>query len=218
MTELDLGAPPRRGGRPTREDAAALCDRIVAVATDLFLGQGFGATSIEAVAGAAGVSKRTFYHRFRDKPDLFRAVVRRLIARWATPYEAELAVVAEQAEPIEETLLKAARRILAATLSPEALQLYRLLIAEAPRFPELALIINEQSASAGQRLGQYLAGEARAGRLALDDPAFAAEQLINMVLAGPRRRALGLGPAMKPAELDRWLRRSVALFLKGCGA
>jgi len=213
MTELDVGAPPRRGGRPTREDAAALGERIVLVATDLFLGHGFGATSIEAVAAAAGVSKRTFYHRFRDKPDLFRAVVRRLIARWATPYEAELAVAAE---PIEEMLLKAARRILAAALSPEALQLYRLLIAEAPRFPELALIITEQSASAGQRLGQVLAGEAQAGRLALDDAGFAAEQFINMVLAGPRRRALGLGPGMKPAELERWLRRTVALFLSGC--
>ncbi len=215
MSELELGAPPRRGGRPTREDAAALGERIVLVATDLFLGQGFGATSIEAVAAAAGVSKRTFYHRFRDKPDLFRAVVRRLIARWATPYEAELAVAAE---PIEETLLKAARRILAAALSPEALQLYRLLIAEASRFPELALIITEQSASAGQRLGQFLASEAQAGRLAFDDAGFAAEQFINMVLAGPRRRALGLGPAMKAAELERWLRRSVALFLAGCRA
>jgi len=217
MSELDLGAPPRRGGRPTREDAAALGERIVLVATDLFLGQGFGATSIEAVAAAAGVSKRTFYHRFRDKPDLFRAVVRRLIARWATPYEAELAVVAEQAEPIEEALLKTARRILAAALSPEALQLYRLLIAEAPRFPELAHIITEQSAGAGRRLGQFLAGEGQAGRLALDDAGFAAEQFINMVLAGPRRRALGLGPAMKPPELERWLRRSVTLFLTGCG-
>ena len=217
MSELDLGAPPRRGGRPTREDAAALGERIVLVATDLFLGQGFGATSIEAVAAAAGVSKRTFYHRFRDKPDLFRAVVRRLIARWATPYEAELAVVAEQAEPIEEALLKTARRILAAALSPEALQLYRLLIAEAPRFPELAHIITEQSAGAGRRLGQFLAGEGQAGRLALDDAGSAAEQFINMVLAGPRRRALGLGPAMKPPELERWLRRSVTLFLTGCG-
>jgi AcrR family transcriptional regulator len=215
MSELDLGAAPRRGGRPTREDAAALGERIVAVATGLFLGQGFGATSIEAVSSAAGVSKRTFYHRFRDKPDLFRAVVRRLIARWANSYESELAVAAE---PIEETLLKAARRILAAALSPEALQLYRVLIAEAPRFPELALIINEQSASSGQSLGQFLAGETKAGRLALDDPGFAAEQFINMVLAGPRRRALGLGPAMKAAELERWMRRSVSLFLKGCGA
>jgi TetR/AcrR family transcriptional repressor of mexJK operon len=212
MTDTDLGAAPRRGGRPTRVDAAALGERIVAVATDLFLGRGFGATSIEAVAAAAGVSKRTFYHRFRDKPDLFRAVVRRLIARWSSPLEAELVA----AGPIEETLAKAARQILAAALSPEALQLYRLLITEAPRFPELALIITEQSAAGGQRLGALLARSAQAGRLVLDDPGFGAEQFINMVLAGPRRRALGLGPAMKPAELERWTGRTVALFLAGC--
>ena len=214
MSELALGAVPRRGGRPTREDAAALGERIVAVATELFLSHGFGATSIEAVAAAAGVSKRTFYHRFRDKPDLFRAVVRQLIARWAAPYESELVA---GAAPIADTLVLAARRILAAALSPEALQLYRLLIAEAPRFSELALIINEQSAGAGARLGHYLAAEAQAGRLTLDDAGFAAEQFINMVLAGPRRRALGLGPAMKAPELDRWIQRSVKLFLQGCG-
>lgn len=215
MTETDTGAAaPRRGGRPTREDAAALGDRIVAVATDLFLGQGFGATSIEAVAAAAGVSKRTFYHRFRDKPDVFRAVVRRLIARWSSPLEAELVA----AGPLDEMLAKMAQRILAAALSPEALQLYRLLITEAPRVPELALIINEQSAASGQRLGAFLAREVQAGRLVLDDPGFAAEQFINMVLAGPRRRALGLGPAMKVAELERWIRRTVALFLEGCRA
>ena len=214
MTDTDLGAAPRRGGRPTRKDAAALGDRIVSVATDLFLGRGFGATSIEAVAAAAGVSKRTFYHRFRDKPDLFRAVVRRLIARWSSPFEAELVA----AGPIDEMLVKLAKQILAAGLSPEALQLYRLLIAEAAGFPELGLIINEQSAASGQRLGAFLAREAQAGGLLLDDPGFAAEQFINMVLAGPRRRALGLGPAMKRPELERWTRRTAALFLEGCRA
>ena len=214
MTETDLGAAPRRGGRPKREDAAALGDRIVTVATDLFLGQGFGATSIEAVAAAAGVSKRTFYHRFRDKPDVFRAVVRRLIARWSSPFEAELVA----AGPLDEMLAKSAKQILAAALSREALQLYRLLIAEAPRVPELALIINEQSAASGQRLGAFLEREAQAGRLRLDDPGFAAEQFINMVLAAPRRRALGLGPAMKVPEIERWIGRTVALFLDGCRA
>jgi TetR/AcrR family transcriptional regulator, mexJK operon transcriptional repressor len=212
MSDAGLEAAPRRGGRPTREDAAALGERIVAVATGLFLGQGFGATSIEGVAAAAGVSKRTFYHRFRDKPDPFRAVVRRLVARWSSPFEAQLV----EAGPVDETLAKAAKQILAAALSPEALQLYRLLIAEAPRFPELAAIINEQSAASGNRLAALLQREADAGRLSLDDPGFAAEQFINMVLAGPRRRALGLGPAMKPPELERWIRRTIALFLEGC--
>ena len=50
----------RRGGRPTRLEAAALGDKILDVATALFLSRGFGATSIEAVAGRARISKRTF--------------------------------------------------------------------------------------------------------------------------------------------------------------
>jgi TetR/AcrR family transcriptional regulator, mexJK operon transcriptional repressor len=212
MTVTDVGRPPRRGGRPTREDAAALAGRIVEVATRLFLGGGFGATSIEQVAAAAGVSKRTFYHRFRDKPDLFRAVVRELIARWSTRVEAQLF----GAGPLDETLQNAAKQILAAALSPEALSLYRLLVAEAPHFPELAQIINEQSAEGSRRLAELLAHEARDGRIALADPGFAAEQFINLVVTGPRRRALGLGRAMAQAELVEWTRRTVALFLEGC--
>ena len=206
------GAAPRRGGRPTRSDAAALGERILAVATERFLGQGFGATSIEAVAAACGISKRTFYHRFRDKPDLFRAVVRRLIVRWMMPFDAQHA----EGMPLDETLRQMAQQILAAALSPEALALYRLLITEAPRFPELAQITTEQSAAAGgQRLAAVLERETRAGRLALEDAAFAAEQFVTMVLAVPRRRAMGLGPAMKSTELERWIERTVALFLDG---
>src|SRR5947208_875980 len=61
-------AVPSRGGRPSREQAARLGERILDVATHLFLSHGYGATSIEAVARRARVSKRTFYHRFPDKP------------------------------------------------------------------------------------------------------------------------------------------------------
>lgn len=213
---MDAGttqAPARRGGRPTREDAAALGERIVAVATRLFLEQGFGATSIEGVAAAAGISKRTFYHRFRDKPDLFRAVVRRLIARWTPPEAAT-----PENGPIEAGLARMGQRIVAAALSPEALQLYRLLIAEAPRFPELAAIVNEQSAAGWRNLAQMIEREIEPAHLAAADPAFAAEQFVNMVLAGPRRRALGLGTPMSAAELERWIERTVALFLDGLRA
>src|ERR1700704_1353334 len=72
-------AVPRRGGRPSRKQAARLGERIVDAATHLFLAHGYGATSIEAVARRARVSKRTFYHRFPDKPALFAAVVHRII-------------------------------------------------------------------------------------------------------------------------------------------
>src|SRR5215472_1502451 len=42
--------PARRGGRPSQEEAARLADHILEVATELFLAEGYGATSIEAVA------------------------------------------------------------------------------------------------------------------------------------------------------------------------
>src|SRR6185437_6092317 len=84
------GSPRGHGGRPSRLASAQLSDRILDVATALFLRDGFGATSIEAVAKRAGISKRTFYHRFRGKEVLFEAVVRRLIERWTPSFDAGL--------------------------------------------------------------------------------------------------------------------------------
>src|SRR5215831_13258733 len=78
-------AIPRRGGRPSRSHSQQLGERILDVATQLFLAHGYGATSIEAVAQRARISKRTFYHRFPDKAALFSAVVRRIIEELRPP-------------------------------------------------------------------------------------------------------------------------------------
>ncbi|HUB94431.1 MAG TPA: TetR/AcrR family transcriptional regulator [Stellaceae bacterium] len=212
MDADEIRPAARHGGRPTRADAAALGDRIVTVATRLFLADGFGATSIEAIAAKAGIAKRTFYHRFRDKADLFRAVIRHLMSQWAVPFEAKLMEPA----PLEETLSWAAHQILAAALSDEALRLYRVIVAEAPHFPELARIITEPSRSGGGRLAKLFAREVERGTLLLDDPVFAAEQFVAMVLAAPCRSALGLAPRMSQKEIERSVRQTVTLFLDGC--
>src|SRR2546421_10130061 len=68
------GQPRGHGGRPSRLESAQLSDRILDVATALFLSDGFGLTSIEAGAKRAGLSKRTFYHRFTRKETLFERV------------------------------------------------------------------------------------------------------------------------------------------------
>src|ERR1700732_2354545 len=109
--------PRGHGGRPSRLESAQLSDRILDVATALFLGDGFGATSIEAVAKRAGISKRTFYHRFRGKELLFEAVVRRLIDKWTPPFDAALL----EAPSLAETLRRTAEYMLGAALTPEAL-------------------------------------------------------------------------------------------------
>ena len=89
VTEIeDVEAGPRRGGRPTRAEAARREAHLIAVATTLFLERGFDATSIYAVAEAAGMSKPTVYARYRDKRALFEAVLRERIAAWLAPLSA----------------------------------------------------------------------------------------------------------------------------------
>jgi AcrR family transcriptional regulator len=209
---LSDNSTTRRGGRPTRHQAAALGDTILDVATDLFLSRGFGATSIEAVAGRARISKRTFYHRFRDKAELYTAVVRRLLQHWLPEVEA----VFEEPGPLDAVLERLAKRMLAVALSPQALALRRLLQAEAERFPELVdIAMGQGGARVIERITALLEEERRAGRVALADCRFAATQFQEMIISIPLRRAMGFGTPLSATERDEWAVKSVALFLHG---
>jgi TetR/AcrR family transcriptional regulator, mexJK operon transcriptional repressor len=205
---------PRRGGRPSREAAALLQDRILDTATELFLAEGYGETTIELVSKRARISKRTFYHRFPDKAALFGAVVHRIVGRLRPPAVSDLFV----GNSLEETLTRLARAILRAALAPQALALHRVILAEAGRFPALAAVVADRPASqeAIERIAELLQREATAKRIALDAPQFAATQFLQMVVALPQRRALGLGVPMTPAELDAWARQTTNLFVNGC--
>jgi AcrR family transcriptional regulator len=122
-----------RAGRPPKEQAEALGDHVVAVADALFIEKGFGATSMATVATRARVGKQTLYRRFPDKAALFREVIRRRI-------DAMLVAPADggtSRDPLGD-LKTMARATLDTVLDPEFLQLYRIIIAEALPFPELA--------------------------------------------------------------------------------
>ena len=214
LSRRNRAAPPRRGGRPSHAAAALLGEHILDVATELFLDQGYGITSIEAVAQRARISKRTFYHRFSDKAALFGAVVRRIIEELRPPSDWPL----YQGGSLDQVLGRLARLMLGAVLMPKALALNRLMVAEAERFPELAAIVAREGGRAelvGQIAG-IIEREARAVALAIDRPEFAAEQFIQLVVSLPQRRAFGLGTPMTEAELDAWADDCVNLFLNGC--
>ena len=204
-----------RGGRPSRQQSAQLVVRILDVAESLFLGHGFGATSIEAVAKRAGISKRTFYHRFSGKERLFEAVVRRLIERWLPPLDAGMV----DWPNLADGLRLVAEHMLNIALTPEALALHRIVIAEAQQFPGLARMMHEIGSATGtERIAKQLEPRIRSGELRAIDPRFAAEEFILMVVTGPQRRALGLATPLTAAELSAWARDAVALFLDGCRA
>ena len=204
----------RRGGRPSRTEAERLRDHILDVATELFLDHGYGPTSIEAVAKRARISKRTFYYRFDDKAALFSAVVHRIIDRLHPPANVPLV----SGGSLRENLQRLAQLMLRGALTPQAVALHRLIVAESARFPELAVIAGEQG---GRReaitlVAGLLEREAQARQLAVNNPTFAAQQFLQMVVSIPQRRAMGLGKPMTSREIGSWANDTVDMFLNGC--
>jgi TetR/AcrR family transcriptional repressor of mexJK operon len=107
----------RRGGRPSRAASEQLGERILDAATQMFLAQGFGATSIDALAQQLRMSKRTFYHRYPNKESLFAAVVHRIIQRLRPPPDIPLTEGAD----VQTVLERLASMILSAAVSPQAI-------------------------------------------------------------------------------------------------
>ena len=206
----------RRGGRPSRAASEQLGERILDVATQMFLAHGFGATSIEAVAQHLRMSKRTFYHRFPNKEALFAAVVHRIIQRLRPPPDIPLIEGAD----VETVLERLAAMILHAAVSPQAIALHRMIVAESARFPELARVLALEGATeeATTLIAGILERAVKAKRLRIDDARFGAQQFLQMVVTLPQRRAMGLGDAMSADELRDWPRKVADLFLRGCGA
>jgi AcrR family transcriptional regulator len=188
--------------------------QILEVATALFLAEGYGSTSIEAVAARAGISKRTFYHRFDDKAALFTAVVHRIVEQIRPPPEIPLL----KGSNLEEVLCRLAGIILQAALSPQAVALNRLIIAESMRFPHLARAVYNGPATheAIGLIGDLLARDLPESGLTPELRRFAAAQFLQMVVVVPQRRCMGLDSPMTPSELDEWALNTVRLFLGGC--
>ncbi len=202
----------RSGGRPTAAASALLETVILDHATAVFLSRGYAATSIEVIARQAGVAKRTIYARWRGKPALFLGVLQRLVSSWISSADAW-----PPADDLEAALRVAAHGILKVGLTHEAIALHRLMVAEAGRFPELRTIMAQAGTREGiGRIAGLLEAAVASGHLRPLDTAFAAEQFLHLVLAGPQRRAIGQGPALDADQVAAWGNAAVQLFLAGC--
>jgi AcrR family transcriptional regulator len=187
---------------------------ILAAATELFLSQGFAATSTAQVVASAGASKQTLYRRFGDKEGLFRAVIEEAIAEAEAGTTDLLAEVAE-GEHLEASLRRFARQHLHDVLQPHLMAIRRLVIAEADRFPSLATSWWERGPErAHASLAATFLRLRERGLLDVDDPRRAAEQFNWLVLSIPLHRALYL-PADAPprSDLDAIADDAVRTFL-----
>lgn len=179
----------------------------------MFLTEGYGVTSIEAVAERAGISKRTFYHRFDDKAALFVAVVHRIIEQIRPPPDVPLI----EGGTLRDILRRLAGLILRAALAPQSVALHRLLTAESLRFPNLTRAVYEEGwKEATKLIGDLLARELGGARASAELRRFAAVQFVHMVVTVPQRQILGRGEPMSARELEVWADNVVRLFLNGC--
>jgi TetR/AcrR family transcriptional repressor of mexJK operon len=172
---------------------------IMCAASEIFLRDGFALASMEAIAAGACVSKATLYSHFSGKAELFRSVVS---ARREMAIEAKL-----QPELLPEDPVPGLQRIAEVfcdlLYSPEVLALYRLIMAEAYRQPELGKIFVEAGPAPTHRLvSSYLARLDRLGKLNVPDPEQTAELFLGMLRGKSHALAvLGLPEERPRSEL-----------------
>jgi AcrR family transcriptional regulator len=198
-----------RGGRPTMADAQRRQAYLIEVAGAMFMKLGFDGTSIDAVAEAASMSKRTVYARYKDKGELFSAVLRDLIERWLVPITRFQSSDSE----LEPMLLEIARHLLTSALAPQAVSLHRIIIGEAERRPEFGRLAHSEGRQAGIR-AIAAALERHRAQLRSDDLEQAAEQFVSLVIdSSLRLAALGIKP--RGRDIEGRIRTAVDLFLNG---
>jgi AcrR family transcriptional regulator len=206
-------APPgAHAGRPTKEQAEARHAELLDSALDHFLEKGFEPATIEAIANSVNMTKRTVYARYADKVALFRAAIRSAIDRLAI-LEAQLhgAVVAD----LEQTLINFAWLRVGRVMTPVGLKLQRIINAESYRVPDIFMTSYEIGALPTVNfLAALIAGETKAGRLAIAEPHMAANVFMSMVVSGPVRIIVS-GNVLSPEEIDNRIRFAVRLFLDG---
>lgn len=193
---------------------------IVVAATELFLRHGFLGTSMDEIAAAADVSKQTVYAHFQSKEALFVDIIRGMAGRASDDLQEQVADP-DDTVPLERFLLDFANLQLAIALAPRLLQLRRLVIAEAERFPELGRALHERGPMRSiTRLAQAFDGYRARGRLKADDVLAAASFFNWLVMGAPTNDAMLLGNATVPQAdaLQAHAREAVRIFLSAYGA
>jgi AcrR family transcriptional regulator len=210
MSVSPANPPVREETRSARKHRA-----IVDAATTLFLRNGYRGTSMDEIAALAAVSKQTVYKHFADKERLFSEIVVATVSEVSDPVHEEVRKL-EDSDDVEADLRGLARKLLQMVIQPRILQLRRLVIGEAGRFPELGQTFYEQGPGRTiAALATVFERLAERGVLELDDPRLAAAQFNWLVMSTPLNRAMLLGEDRPPAraELNRYADDGVRVFL-----
>lgn len=168
----------------TKKKLAAHCNAelsargnlILDAAQQLFFQQGFDETSLAMIINEAGGSRRSIYHEFGNKQGLLLAVIQRQV----NIQTQTLTAINKQLKP-QEALNEVCYQFVKGMLSSNIQSLFRLVVQQAVKLPELGKIIYQCGPQAGvQPLADYLESLVNQKLLKIDDCHFAAQMLLEM--------------------------------------
>ena len=184
-------------------------DIILSIARQVFMEEGYAAASMSTIAARLGGSKGTLYNYFRSKAELFVAVIQ----NQCELSHAELFEIPDS--DLRTYLTQLAGRVARLLLSDEIIAMHRIVVAEATRFPEIGEALYEAGPKRGkQRMMAYLQQAIDDGRLKPCDPGHAADQAMELILAGLyRRRLWNVGPPPTEEEIDANVTAAMDVFM-----
>jgi AcrR family transcriptional regulator len=186
---------------------------ICAAALEVFAERGFAAARLEEIARRAGVSKGTLYLYFKDKAELFRAVVRDAIA---PNIERIAGAVASSDAPFAQVIQLLLAKFAETAQRQPIGAVAKMVIGESRNFPELARVWHDEIASkaitaiAGLIERAQQRGEVRPG-----DPRLYALSLMGPMVIGVLWQATLVPAGGAPIELAELARQHAGAVLKG---
>lgn len=204
------------------DDVAPACSKrisarreaFLAAAKEVFQEKGYAEATLDDVIALSGGSRQTLYALFGGKQGLFEAIVSDCCA--AVPEALSAEQIAGRAP--EDVLQEVGVRFLTAVASATGLSLFRLVVAEAPRIPEIA----EQFWTSGPArtralLTEYFDRQVERGVLRMPDTRAAAGYFLDMLPETMRLQCLlGLREPPSADEIRHIVRGAVVQFLHGC--
>jgi len=211
---LEASKKISRVGRPTLDQAGVIDGVILESATKLFLTKGYDATSMVAVAAAAGVSKRTLYSRYGTKEALMNGVIEDRITQWAAAASEN---DVDLPDDFKQRMIRHAQTLARALGGTEVREFDRLIQATSVRFPEFAKAFHDL----GYRYElNFLAAEIRKGAAETSEPVrnpeLVAQQLLNMIMGW--RRTQELVRELENWEVDEFAKNAVEVLFEGRAA
>jgi AcrR family transcriptional regulator len=200
--------------RPAADGAEDSVKRrqVVEGARQVFLARGFDAASMGDIAKAAGVSKGTLYVYFKDKEELFTAIVMDECVG-----QAERIFDLDPTDPdVEGALMRLGIAYINFMCQPQKASAIRTVIAIADRMPSIGKAFYEHGPSVGiEKLADYLRGQTEAGVLAVEHPEISAAQFLDSCQATLFKPVLfNFAPPPSPEHVSHVIGIAVRAFVR----